>query len=816
MGVSVGIDLGTTFSAVAYINPKTKHPEIIPNSEGSRITPSVIQFHDGEMIFGSEAEGAMAAGESDCAATFKREMGNNVPYCYIDGTPYTSEQLSGFLLRHLKEDAEAVLGDTITDAVITVPAYFYSREREATINAAIAAGLKVKKIIDEPNAAAMAYGLDHWRENANILVYDLGGGTFDVTLVHMGKGGQLSTITTRGNHKLGGRDWDARIESMLLGRFELDTGLDLRLDVDACTIIRGMSENVKKRLSSIGVVKASATFPGFGRSEASISRQEFDENTSDLLEQTGSLCRAVLEEADISVRDVTDVLLVGGSTRMPQVRAYLQRVFGRPPIMHVNPDEAVALGAAIQSSKGDEVYTSLSVQIVDGKKKTNISSVGLNVHATVKPSQKLSSVSAVTLRETTAHAMGIIAVSEDGVKYINDVIIPANHPRPVRCAKAFYVKTRPGETHNMEVFVVQGDAEAPLENEIAFRYVVSGIRHVPRQRNTTMVRVQYSYDSNGIIRVSARQENDTVNLPIHRETIPNDISRFARPVEESSARLASQASTGAVGLYSKWAGISNIPTTSRDRFGNPNGDEYDLVEDGAFEGEIVYVLNLCARECPLTAPRSALMKKGFVVIEDTVPPDADVFCSRLMNASQFWLISDRDGYLADYHIAAITDFFRQGHGIYIWGDNYPYYVDANRVSMSIFGISMSGNSYGDQVVSLHSDGSISGIVEDHLIGTGIVNIYEGITIAEIQCNNAVLPLIYGSDGKVVSAYYDSDDCRAIIDGGFTRLCNKWDSAGTDRYIVNAAAWLANMERFADATVDTSGEDVSREVDTWDD
>ena len=187
-----------------------------------------------------------------------------------------------------------------------------------------------------------------------------------------------------------------------------------------------------------------------------------------------------------------------------------------------------------------------------------------------------------------------------------------------------------------------------------------------------------------------------------------------------------------------------------------------------------------------------------------------------MNASQFWLISDRDGYLADYHIAAITDFFRQGHGIYIWGDNYPYYVDANRVSMSIFGISMSGNSYGDQVVSLHSDGSISGIVEDHLIGTGIVNIYEGITIAEIQCNNAVLPLIYGSDGKVVSAYYDSDDCRAIIDGGFTRLCNKWDSAGTDRYIVNAAAWLANMERFADATVDTSGEDVSREVDTWDD
>ena len=169
MSVSVGIDLGTTFSAVAYIDPKTKQPTIIPNTEGRRITPSVIQFLDGEMIFGSEAEEAMAAGESDCVATFKREMGNDEPYCYINGTSYTSEQLSGFLLRHLKENAEAVLGDTISDAVITVPAYFYSREREATINAAKAAGLKVRKIIDEPNAAAMAYGLEHWRENARIL-----------------------------------------------------------------------------------------------------------------------------------------------------------------------------------------------------------------------------------------------------------------------------------------------------------------------------------------------------------------------------------------------------------------------------------------------------------------------------------------------------------------------------------------------------------------------------------------------------------------------------------------------------------------------
>lgn len=817
MGVSVGIDLGTTFSAVAYINPKTKHPEIIPNSEGNRITPSVIQFLDGEMIFGSEAEGAMAAGESDCVATFKREMGNNVPYCYIDGTPYTSEQLSGFLLRHLKEEAEAVLGDTITDAVITVPAYFYSREREATINAAIAAGLKVKKIIDEPNAAAMAYGLDHWRENANILVYDLGGGTFDVTLVHMGKGGQLSTIATRGNHKLGGRDWDARIEGMLLERFELDTGLDLRSDVDACAIIRGMSENVKKRLSSMSVVKASATFPGFGRSEASISRQEFDENTSDLLEQTGSLCCAVLEETGISVRDVADVLLVGGSTRMPQVRAYLQRGFGRAPIMHVNPDEAVALGAAIQSSKGNEAYVSLSVQIVDGKKKTDISSVGLNVHTAVKPSQKLSSVSAMTLRETTAHAMGIIAVSEDGARYINDVIIPANHPRPVRCAKAFYIKTKQGSSHNMEIFVVQGDKEAPLENEVAFRYVVSGIRHIPRQRNTTMVRVQYSYDRNGIIRVSARQEDDTVNLPIHRETIPEDMSRFARPVEESSVRPASHTDTGAVGLYSKWAGISNIPTTSRDRFGNPNGDEYDLALDGSFEGFGIYILNLCTA-ATMHGVVAALRQKGFSVELTNNLPSPDEFKKALEDKCQLWIISQEHLHFTEGHYEVIKSFFEEGNGLYVWGDNDPLNTDANFIIGPLFSSALSGNYYARQVLSIQSGPGAPGIIEDHLISTGLVSFFEGDSIAKVRISGGLEPLIYSSDANVVTAYYDIDGKRALVDGAFTRL---WDgdwgqSAGTSRYIVNAAAWLANVERFANAAADTTGEDISREVDTWDD
>lgn len=530
MSISVGIDLGTTFSAVAYIDPKTKQPTIIPNTEGRRITPSVIQFLDGEMVFGSEAEEAMSAGESDCVATFKREMGSDEPYCYIDGKSYTSEQLSGFLLRHLKEDVEAVLGDTIADAVITVPAYFYSREREATINAAKAAGLKVRKIIDEPNAAAMAYGLEHWRENARILVYDLGGGTFDVTLVVMGEDGQLSTVATRGNHKLGGRDWDTRIEDILLERFEADTGLDLHGDSEACAIVRGLSEGVKKQLTAMATVKVVASFPGFGKSTVSVTRQEFESNTTDLLAQTGALCQAVLNEAGLSAKDVTDVLLVGGSTRMVQVPAYLQKIFGKKPIAHVNPDEAVALGAAIQSSKKTEAYTSLSIQVVDGKKRTNMGSVGLSTCATVKPSKKLASVSVMTLRETTAHAMGMIALSQDMTRYINDIIIPANHPRPVRVAKAFRFFTSRRKENIMEIYVVQGNNENPLDNSIPYKYVVSGMRYIYEKKGETVIRVQYSYDGNGVINVQARQENDSVNLPIRKESVPDDMSQYGRPV----------------------------------------------------------------------------------------------------------------------------------------------------------------------------------------------------------------------------------------------------------------------------------------------
>ena len=586
MSISVGIDLGTTFSAVAYIDPKTKLPQIIPNSEGNKLTPSVIQFLDGNVIFGSEAEDAYNAGEEDCVATFKREMGIDKPYCYVDGKPYTSEDLSAMLLKHLKDEAETTIGETIKDAVITVPAYFYSKEREATIRAAETAGLKVKKIIDEPNAAAMAYGLNHWRENANILVYDLGGGTFDVTLVHMEKDGVLSTITTRGNHKLGGRDWDARIEDILVTRFESETGLDIRGDRELLSIVSGMSEGVKKQLSAqnMQAIKVSASFPGYGKAMVSITRAEFEENTADLLNRTGALCLAVLEEAELSQKDVTDVLLVGGSTRMPQVSSYLQRLFNKRPLSHVNPDEAVALGAAIQSSKANEAYTALSVQVVDGKKITDRTNSGLSSHLTVREERKLSSLSMLTLKETTAHAMGVIAINDEGNHYYNEIIIPANHPRPVRAAKKFRFYTYPQSANELAIYVLQGDSENPLDCQISYKYVVTGIKHVNRgEINGTVIRIQYSYDVNGIIHIQARQENSTVDLPIRREKIPADISEFGQPVTSESKeqgfniglQLAARSSQSLVHKY-KAVTFSNVEWVKYDNYpAHPSGAAYN-------------------------------------------------------------------------------------------------------------------------------------------------------------------------------------------------------------------------------------------------
>lgn len=247
--------------------------------------------------------------------------------------------------------------------------------------------------------------------------------------------------------------------------------------------------------------------------------------------------------------------------------------------------------------------------------------------------------------------------------------------------------------------------------------------------------------------------------------------------------------------YTKWAGTSNIPGAIKDRYGNPQGSQYDLAEDGSFVGYKIVVLNLCS-ECKFDQPAVALRKKGFEVEEyKSLPPITRLKATLNGDKTQLWIISDRNGHMNRDYVELVVSHFNSGHGVYIWGDNDPYYVDANLLLARMFGITMYGNSRGEHVLGIQQAPKGSGIIPNHPITTGIASFYEGITIAEVDVKQELMPLIYGSNGKIVTAYYDMYSKRALVDGGFTRLYYKWGSAGTDRYVVNAAAWLTNIEKF---------------------
>lgn len=589
MGISVGIDLGTTFSAVAIIDKSTKLPTIILNKDGEKITPSVIQFQKDysngivSTIVGSEAKEAFELGEDGCVSAFKRLMGTEREYYKFDGKSYSSVDLSAILLRYLKEGAEERLGESIDDAVITVPAYFYSAEREATIRAASKAGIKVKKIIDEPNAAAMAFGLNHWRDNANILVYDLGGGTFDVTLIHMENDGELRTIVTRGDHVLGGKDWDARLLAIMKSKIYDDTGIDADEDSGFAKELMGLTEGLKKKLTQSEIACTNVSIPDYGTYTIRITLEEFDEATSDLLHKTGGLCESVLREAGMSWVDITDILLVGGSTRMRQVSQYLEKLsHGHKPLAQVNPDEAVALGAAIQASKSSDEYVALSVQVIDGKKVTDRAMTGLSLNEPVKPEKKLANLGLLSLRETTAHAMGIVAINDEGNRYYNEIIIPANHPRPVRAAKRFRFYTSAHSNNELAIYVLQGDNLNPADCQITSKYVVTGIRHVERgEQIGTVMRIQYSYDENGIIHIQARQEQSNQDLTIRRDEITEDVSVFGLPVKSEQNNQSFQLGLqmgGSQKVVHKYKAItfSNVEWQEYDNvLRHPSGAEYN-------------------------------------------------------------------------------------------------------------------------------------------------------------------------------------------------------------------------------------------------
>ena len=501
MGLSVGIDLGTTFSALAFVD-KSGRPVIVKNSDGKPITPSVICFSGEEPLVGDEAKEMQALGESNIASFFKRSMGSKSFVLNFNGKDYTPTDLSAILLRKLKTDAEAELGEEITHAVITVPAYFNNFQREATIEAGEMAGLKVLRIINEPTSAALAYGLDKISGDQTVLVYDLGGGTFDVSIVQINEK-LIKVIATDGDHELGGKDWDDRIATYLGQQFLQEHGVDPLEDTESFQDILTRTETAKKQLSVREKVRISIVHGG-EKESYELTRTQFEEMTRDLMERTRNLTEQVLQDSGLSWNDVTGVLLVGGSTRMPMVHRYVEIMSSQKPLAGANVDEAVALGAAVQAHIDTVELTSSAPQYtLTAKKET---------------------------QDVMSHSLGMVAENEDRSRYINSIILPKNKSIPNLENRPYQIRTGRKRKNTVEVYMLQGESDSPLKCDILGKYVFSEIDHVPDR--PAILDIQYQYDRNGVVKVSAVQRETKKSLPMTIEPVPHDLSWLSQPPAE--------------------------------------------------------------------------------------------------------------------------------------------------------------------------------------------------------------------------------------------------------------------------------------------
>ena len=467
MARAVGIDLGTTNSAIAVL--EGGEPTIIPNAEGSRTTPSVVAFSKtGEVLVGEIAKRQAVTNVDRTISSVKRHMGTDWTVA-IDGKEYTAQEISARILAKLKADAEAYLGEPVTEAVITVPAYFNDAQRQATKDAGQIAGLKVERIVNEPTAAALAYGLEKGKEDELILVFDLGGGTFDVSLLEIGKDDDgFSTIQVRatsGDNHLGGDDWDQRIVTWLIDQVKAKTGADLSKDPVALQRLKEAAEQAKKELSSatstnISLQYLSMTADGPIHLDESLTRAKFEEMTSDLLDRTKRPFHDVIREAGISVGDIDHVVLVGGSTRMPAVSAVVKELAGgREPNKGVNPDEVVAVGAALQAG------------VILGDRKD------------------------VLLIDVTPLSLGI--ETEGGFM---TKLIDRNTAIPTKASEVF--STAQNGQPAVLIQVYQGEREFARDNKPLGTFELTGI--APAPRGIPKIEVTFDIDANGIVHVSAK------------------------------------------------------------------------------------------------------------------------------------------------------------------------------------------------------------------------------------------------------------------------------------------------------------------------
>ncbi len=504
MGIAVGIDLGTTNSAVAQVDAHGR-PVIVPNRFGEPITPSVICFRNGEVLVGQEAKELQAAGHPQVAAFFKRQMGVPNFVFYAGGRDYTAVELSTYVLAALKRDAESTLREKVTQAVITVPAYFRNPQREATIEAGRRAGLEVLQVVNEPTAAAIAYGLRGADREQTLLVYDLGGGTFDVTLLRLGHG-EIRILSSEGDHELGGKDWDDRIVEFLASRFESEFGCDPLADLESFADLLVRAEEAKKRLSNTQSAPISLIHAG-RRGRYELDRATFERITADLMERTIGLTRKVLEDQGLTPAKVDGALLVGGSTRMPMVHDFLTRTFGKPPLQGVNVDEAVALGAAILAAERQQEATG------------------------ARPAFSLRGTTRTI--DVTNHSLGMIALNETRSAFVNSLILSKNTPIPCRETRPYQHRTRRTGENLLEVFMTQGESESPADVTYLGKYVLHDIPH--GERGLAILDVEYNYDASGTVQVTGRVRPGNQTLRLTVEPLPPDVpARFLKAPEETA------------------------------------------------------------------------------------------------------------------------------------------------------------------------------------------------------------------------------------------------------------------------------------------
>ena len=502
MARAVGIDLGTTNSAIAVL--EGGEPTIIPNAEGARTAPSVVAFSKtGEVLVGEIAKRQAVTNVDRTISSVKRHMGTDWT-TEIDGKKYTAQEISARILMKLKADAEAYLGEPVTEAVITVPAYFNDAQRQATKDAGQIAGLKVERIVNEPTAAALAYGLEKGKEDELILVFDLGGGTFDVSLLEVGKDDDgFSTIQVRatsGDNHLGGDDWDQRIVNWLIDQVKAKTGADLSKDAVALQRLKEAAEQAKKELSSatstnISLQYLSMTADGPIHLDESLTRAKFEELTSDLLERTKKPFRDVMAEAGVTVSEIDHVVLVGGSTRMPAVTEVVKELTGgREPNKGVNPDEVVAVGAALQAG------------VIQGDRKD------------------------VLLIDVTPLSLGI--ETKGGVM---TKLIDRNTAIPTKASEIF--STAEDGQPSVLIQVYQGEREFARDNKLLGTFELSGI--APAPRGVPQIEVTFDIDANGIVHVSAKDrgtgKEQSVTITGGSSLPKEDIDRMVREAEEHAA-----------------------------------------------------------------------------------------------------------------------------------------------------------------------------------------------------------------------------------------------------------------------------------------